>query len=392
MGVWQALHRSLAQREIGLMWLLLFRWAALILALAQSFLIEAERLPQAIPHLILVAIYTLGWTILALRPTQEATTIMHRRWFVGGDAIALLTLNLATGGWHSPLYRYTFAALTMPPYLFGRRGLWWSLALLVAWHGAIAWQQRLPAHVITALALDGMMFGGLLTLSAYALHLVEAQRRLAVQHAAAEERLRIARDLHDDAVQQVYSIVLLLKGALRHSADEGGRQEVQRVYAQAVQTWEGLRRYLRDLRDPLDTRTFSERLRQGADAFTRLTGIPVDLDLDEVDLPEETGLQMLAITREALSNVYRHARARSVALRLRVVDETLMLEIADDGVGFDPQAVTALEGGYGLRGIAERVALLDGAWNIVSQPGQGTRVQVHLPFRPAPLEEEEKAE
>jgi signal transduction histidine kinase len=237
-----------------------------------------------------------------------------------------------------------------------------------------------------------MMFGGLLTLSAYALHLVEAQRRLAVQRAAAEERLRIARDLHDDAVQQVYSIVLLLKGALRHSADEGGRQEVQRVYAQAVQTWEGLRRYLRDLRDPLDTRTFSERLRQGADAFTRLTGIPVDLDLDEVDLPEETGLQMLAITREALSNVYRHARARSVALRLRVVDETLMLEIADDGVGFDPQAVTALEGGYGLRGIAERVALLDGTWNIVSQPGQGTRVQVHLPFRPAPLEEEEKAE
>jgi signal transduction histidine kinase len=374
------------------MWLLLFRWAALSLALAQSFLIEAERLPQAIPQLILVALYTLGWTILALRPAQEATTIMHRRWFVGGDAIALITLNLATGGWHSPLYRYTFAALTMPPYLFGRRGLWGSLALLVAWHGGIAWQQRLPAHVITALALDGMMFGGLLTLSAYALHLVEAQRRLAVQRAAAEERLRIARDLHDDAVQQVYSIVLLLKGALRHSADEGGRQEVQRVYAQAVQTWEGLRRYLRDLRDPLDTRTFSERLRQGADAFTRLTGIPVDLDLDEVDLPEETGLQMLAITREALSNVYRHARARSVALRLRVVDETLMLEIADDGVGFDPQAVTALEGGYGLRGIAERVALLDGAWNIVSQPGQGTRVQVHLPFRPAPLEEEEKAE
>jgi len=392
MGVWQALRRSLAQREIGLMWLLLFRWAALSLGLVQSFLIEAERLPQAIPQLILVALYTLGWTILALRPTQEAMTIMHRRWFVGGDVIALITLNLATGGWHSPLYRYTFAALTMPPYLFGRRGLWGSLALLVAWHGGIAWQQRLPAHVITTLALDGMMFGGLLTLSAYALHLVEAQRQFAVQRAAAEERLRIARDLHNDAVQQVYSIVLLLKGALRRSADDAGCQEVQRIYAQAVQAWEGLRRYLRDLRDPLDTRTFSERLRQGADAFTRLTGIPVDLDLDEVDLPEETGLQMLAITREALSNVYRHARARSVALRLRVVDETLMLEIADDGVGFDPQAVTALEGRYGLRGIAERVALLDGAWNIVSQPGQGTRVQVRLPFRPAPLEEEEKAE
>lgn len=392
MGVWQTLHRFLAQREIGLMWLLLFRWAALVLALAQSFLIEAERLPQTIPHLILIALYTLGWTILALRPMRAATTIMHRRWFIGGDAVALITLNLTTGGWHSPLYRYTFAALTMLPYLFGRRGLRVSLALLTAWHGGIAGQQRLPVHVITALALDGMMFGGLLTLSAYALHPVEAQQRLAVQRAAAGERLRIARDLHDDAVQQMYSIVLLFKGVLRRSDNEEGRQELQRVYAHAVQTWKGLRRYLRDLRDPLDARTFSERLRQRADAFTRLTGIPVDLDLDEVDLPEETGLRMLAITREALSNVYRHARARSVALRLRVVDETLMLEIADDGVGFDPQAVTALEGGYGLRGIAERVALLDGEWSIVSQPGQGTQVQIRLPFHPAPLMEEEKVE
>ncbi|MGQ9826945.1 MAG: hypothetical protein ACUVSY_14550 [Roseiflexus sp.] len=56
MGVWQTLHRFLAQREIGLMWLLLFHWAALVLALAQSFLIEAERLPQTIPHLILIAL------------------------------------------------------------------------------------------------------------------------------------------------------------------------------------------------------------------------------------------------------------------------------------------------------------------------------------------------
>ncbi len=101
MNVWQTLHRFLAQWEIGLMWLLLFRWAALVLALAQSFLIEAERLPQTIPHLILIALYTLGWTILALRPTRAATTIMHRCWFIGGDTVALLTLNLATGGWHS---------------------------------------------------------------------------------------------------------------------------------------------------------------------------------------------------------------------------------------------------------------------------------------------------
>lgn len=384
----RAVHRFLTQGEIGLRWLLLFRWAALGVALAQSLLIEAERLPQFVLQIVLVSLYTLGWTILALHPAQAPTTVMHARWFVGGDAVALLLLNLTTGGWHSPLYRYTFAALAMPPYLFGRRGLWASLALLAAWHGGIALQQRLPPHVIAALALDGVMFGGLLVLSAYALRLVEDQRRLTAQRAAAEERLRIARDLHDDAVQQMYSIVLLLKGAVRRSAGEGESQALHRVYEQAVQTWEGLRRYLRDLRDPLDEHAFSERLRRRADAFTRLTGIPVHLDLDDVDLPEETSLQVLAITREALSNVYRHARAQSVTLRFRVEEETLVLEIADDGVGFDPQMVGDGEGRYGLRGIAERAALIGGAWTIESQPGQGTRVRVQWPFQPAMLEEE----
>lgn len=384
----RAVRRFLTQGEIGLRWLLLFRWAALGVALAQSLLIEAERLPQLVVQILLVALYTLGWTILAWRPAQAPTTVLHARWFVGGDVVALLLLNLASGGWHSPLYRSTFAALAMPPYRFGRRGVWAGLALLVAWHSGMALQQRLPLRVSAALALDGVMFGGLLILSAYALRLVEEQQRLTAQRAAAEERLRIARDLHDDAVQQMYSIVLLLKGAVRRSGEEGESPALRRVYAQAVQAWEGLRRYLRDLRDPLDERAFSERLRRRAEAFTRLTGIPVELDLDEVDPPEETCVQVLAITREALSNVYRHARAQSVTLRLRVEGETLTLEIADDGVGFDPHSVGAGEGRYGLRGIAERATLIGGAWRIESQPGRGTRVRVECPFRPSVTPEE----
>lgn len=123
------------------------------------------------------------------------------------------------------------------------------------------------------------------------------------------------------------------------------------------------------------------------DAFTRLTGIPVELDLDEVELPDETSLQALAITREASSNVYRHARAHSVTLRLKVEGETLTLEIADDGVGFDPRLLGDGEGRYGLRGIAERAALIGGEWTIASQPGQGTRLRVQWPFQPVTLEE-----
>ena len=89
---------------------------------------------------------------------------------------------------------------------------------------------------------------------------------------------------------------------------------------------------------------------------------------------------------EAVTNVLRHARAQHIRVRLRAAHETLRLVIRDDGVGFDAGAVRARcrnGGALGLRGMEERVLLLDGRFEIESSAGAGTEVRVWLPLRPA---------
>ena len=89
------------------------------------------------------------------------------------------------------------------------------------------------------------------------------------------------------------------------------------------------------------------------------------------------------IGQEALRNAVRHARARTVRLRLATEGCEVALEVADDGVGFDPAAPRApgLDGGFGLVGLRERVALLGGALQLDSAPDEGTRVRVTVPLQ-----------
>ena len=179
----------------------------------------------------------------------------------------------------------------------------------------------------------------------------------------------------------MYGVILALKGSLRRATTEPERQQLEQTYHHAVQAWEDLRRYLQDLREPTDDISLRERLRQRAAEFTRLTGLTVQLDITAADvaLSYESSARLLAIIRAALSNVYRHARATTVSLRLKTEDDTLILEIADDGVGFDAARNGDMPGHYGLQGIRERVALMHGTLEIHSQPGKGTRLVVHVP-------------
>lgn len=375
------LLRKLAERDIGLLWLLLFRWLAIVLAIVQSVLFNAVQLAQFSPYIGLLALYTLVLTLLALRTMPSGLHVLRSPWFVCGDALALLLLNIATGGWHSPLYRYSFAALTLLPYVFGKRGLWWSMALLIAWHAVIAWLRTSPFTILLAVALDAITLGALLILSAYALRIVEEQRRLAEENATYAARLRMARYLHDETVQQMYGVILALKGSLRRVTTEPERQHLEQTYHQAVQAWEDLRRYLQDLREPTDDISLNERLRRRAAEFTHLTGLPVHLDItaDELALSYESSARLLTIIRAALSNVYRHAQATTVSIRLATECDMLILEIADDGIGFDAARNGEMPGHYGFQGIRERVALMHGTLEIHSQPGEGTRLVIRVP-------------
>ncbi|MCP4516132.1 MAG: hypothetical protein GY824_13015 [Delftia sp.] len=85
------------------------------------------------------------------------------------------------------------------------------------------------------------------------------------------------------------------------------------------------------------------------------------------------------ITQEALNNIFKHAQARSITISLRLAEppQAIILEIADDGIGFDPLAAQE-RGGLGLRGMAERVEGLEGQLSIKSEPGAGTIIQVEV--------------
>lgn len=107
--------------------------------------------------------------------------------------------------------------------------------------------------------------------------------------------------------------------------------------------------------------------------------IDVQADASSEDLPDEHKTCIYRIVQEALRNVTRHARARSVQIRLTHPDGTLRLTIQDDGQGFVPER----EKGMGLLGMEERVAYLKGAFEVKSQLGKGTVINVNLPLSAA---------
>ena len=116
-----------------------------------------------------------------------------------------------------------------------------------------------------------------------------------------------------------------------------------------------------------------------------LPDVGVVLDLDERRPPEHVEVALYRIAQEALQNVQKHARAREVTLRLRSGAEGVRLEVADDGVGFDP---SERSGGYGLASVRERAELVGGAVRVTSRPGTGTTLMVTAPLDPSSIDEE----
>lgn len=207
----------------------------------------------------------------------------------------------------------------------------------------------------------------------------EAQARELV---AQEARLYMARYLHDETVQQMYGVILALKDTLRRIGSSPERAQLQATLGLAIQAWEDLRAYLQDLRLPLGEATLSEVMNQRATEFTRLTGLPVHVEVEkpEPTLSIEVRARMAAIIRVALSNIYRHAQATTVWLRLRDENGEVVLEIQDDGIGFDPGNVSEAHGQLGLIGIRERAEGMGGRLEIESAPTNGTKLVVRVPL------------
>ncbi len=206
-----------------------------------------------------------------------------------------------------------------------------------------------------------------------------------VQLGAAEERNRLAREIHDTLAQGLAAIALHLETAdalLETSADaEQVKETVRRALTTTRANLEEARRSVLDLRAaPLEGRSLGEALvRLGGD-WEAQAHVPLEFEMVGAQRPLPLRLEagLYRIAQEALANVARHADARHVTLGLVTTPDQVRLRVEDDGQGFDPSLVP--RGRYGLIGLSERAKLLGGVFKLESSPGAGTRVEVLVPL------------
>lgn len=195
-----------------------------------------------------------------------------------------------------------------------------------------------------------------------------------------DERLRIARELHDTIGQALYGIALGARSAAGYLETDPRRAGEALAYIQsaAEQARIELRTILFDLRpDSLVVDGLRAALIGLARMLEARYGLAVEVVADEEpEVPTAIKSQLYAIAREATTNVVKHARARHVTITLRQGAE-LVLSIADDGIGFDPSLHSPVH--YGLTGMRERAAAFRGRLDVTSDPESGTTISAIIP-------------
>lgn len=204
--------------------------------------------------------------------------------------------------------------------------------------------------------------------------------------ATSEERLRIARDLHDNFLQTLAAIKLHLERCkiLIEKDSERAKDGIDKIHQIATRGLAEVRYYLSELRlmGPEPSR-FREAIKRCADEAAVRGSLEVDAEIEVSENPIPPGVAVAAfqITRELLNNVVTHAQAKHVAVRVKAEDGRLVLEVEDDGVGFEVSRVRAekaAQGHMGLVGVEERARQSNGNLEVTSEPGKGTKATAWL--------------
>jgi len=209
-----------------------------------------------------------------------------------------------------------------------------------------------------------------------------------VLQAQEDERKRISRDLHDEAIQSLLLIVHELDAfgsQLGEHPPARSRAELRSLRKLVVEVEESLRRVLQDLRPAiLDDLGLPASLEWIADRITREGKMVVQVVLDKKphELSSEIELTLFRIAQEALSNIRKHSQASKVLVKLNFLDDSIRLTVADNGVGFTVPALGDVNGnrGLGLLSMQERAQILQGNVKIRSIPRSGTTVIAEIPY------------
>jgi signal transduction histidine kinase len=209
--------------------------------------------------------------------------------------------------------------------------------------------------------------------------LYEQSRELSIL----SERNRLALELHDAVSQKLFSLVLNAEAAatlLDRDANEA-RAQVVKLQELATQALDELRSLIFELRPPdLERDGLCGALRKHVDVLRRLQPAQIELEGDLELAPDlRRDQDVFRIAQEALQNALRHAHATQIVLRLRAEDGRLVLDVEDDGVGFDPDAAEVRSRRLGLTSMQERAQRLGAQLEVRSAEGSGTRVHLETP-------------
>jgi PAS domain S-box-containing protein len=197
-----------------------------------------------------------------------------------------------------------------------------------------------------------------------------------------EERTRVAREIHDELGQALTALKLDLswvQSKTRRAAEI--RKKMKAMMAHVDDTIERVRRISSELRPAiLDDLGLIPAIEWQISQFRKRTGIRTQIvsNADGLQLPVDASAAVFRVVQEALTNVMRHANATRVGINLDRIDDALRISIADNGKGIRHSQETGLKS-LGIVGMKERISRLGGNFNIVSEPGQGTRLDIVIP-------------
>lgn len=216
----------------------------------------------------------------------------------------------------------------------------------------------------------------------------ESRQRLLERLISAQEdeRRSIARELHDETGQAMTSMLLTLR-TIEDAANLEDVQRTARALRQTMaQTMKGIAQLARGLHpSALDDLGLVPAIRHYTREYARLNHLNVNFDtfgMDLVDLPVPVRVTLFRIVQEALTNIVRHAAARTIFIRLDRYQDSVGLAVLDDGRGFDAQSAVASAAPanqLGLFGMRERALVLGGTLEVESVPGRGTTLSVRIP-------------
>lgn len=400
------MHASEWAPHAWLRWMRQWRWFALsavVLAVAVNMFDAPAMWPPPFSVLALVTALV-AWYGVWDRTLRLASASI-RRWALPLLAAAAIGMSISLT--HLSM-SFWLLGLVFIPLFFVVLPLGWSVAAAIALTAHAGWESRFGGGTTTLSPIE--LFAFLLSRALlatligiflrYMVQLADRRERLSVELASTRdalarashtagvmaERQRMARELHDTLTQGLSAVVMHLETAEQLLPTEalGSRTHMHRARAIARESLDDTRRVVASLRpELLEHVELPEAVSRLCAQATERNGVVVSVVVTGTPVPlhPEVEITLFRALQEGLSNVRKHAHAHAVSVTLSYMDDQVMLDVRDDGDGFDvPVLGSALTGGFGLRAMRERAEQLHGTASIESERGEGTTLTVSIPL------------